>query len=133
MEVSTDGGTTWLKLGELTNCSYEGTHEPREFTDKYSNANSEFGPGKKSSTMSGEGNTAFASEAGFVKPNDLEGYRDGRTNLSIRMSTGNAGDFQWSGSGYVTTFSLTAPNVGENMTYSIAFQLSGAVVNAAVS
>lgn len=134
VEVSTDSGVTWLKLGNLTNCEFSASHEVRETTDKFSaDADAEYAPGKKSRTMSGEGNVAYATEAGFAKPNDLQGYLDDRTLLGIRYTTANTGDFQYSGSAYVTEFSLSAPNTGENQTYSISFQLTGAVTAAAVA
>ena len=129
VELSSDGGTTWLKLGELTNCSFEASHETRETTDKFSGGNAEFAEGKKSATMSGEGNVAFASESGFAKPNDLFGFLNNRTKLDARMSTANAGDFQWGGKAYVNSFSMGAGNEGENATYSVGLQMSGAILN----
>jgi hypothetical protein len=132
-EVSTDGGSTYLKLGELTNCGFEGSHEVRETTDKYSGGNSEFASGKKAFTMSGEGNLAFAAEAGFAKPNDMFGYLNDRDELDIRFSTGNAGDYQFAAKGFVNSFALAAGNEGENATYSIGFQISGAVTPSVVS
>ena len=133
-EVSEDGGTTWLKLGNLTAAGFSANHATREVTDVFSaGGNAEFAPGKKSSTFSGEGNVAYAAEAGFAKPNTLYGYLNDRTLLDLRLSTGNAGDFQYSCQAYVNDFSLSNPNLGETQTYSISFQVTGAVTAAAVA
>lgn len=134
VEVSEDSGTTWLKLGNLTASGFSANHATREVTDVYSaGANAEFAPGKKSATLSGEGNVAYAAEAGFVKPNELHGYWDDRTKLDIRFTTANTGDFQYSCKAYVNDFSLSNPNLGETQTYSISFQVTGAVTAAAVA
>ena len=132
VEVSADSGTTWNKLGDLTNCSLTRGMDTRETTDKNSSGNSEFEAGKKNWSLSGEGNLTYATESGFVKENDLEGYWDARTKLDIRFSTANAGDYQNSGVGFITQFDLTAPTE-DNMTYSINFQGSGSLTSAAVS
>lgn len=131
-EYSTDGGSTWLKLGELTNCSLLRGMEVRDTTDNYSGGNREIREGKKQWSFSGEGNVAYAAEAGFAKPNDLDDLLDDRTKADWRLTTGNTGDYQYSGEGYVSSFEISG-GTEENQTYSIEIQGNGALANAAVS
>jgi len=132
VEISTDGGTTWEKLGELTNCSLTRNHETRDVTDKYDAGVRALAEGNTNWELSGEGNVAYATEAGFVKPNALDGHLGSRTKLDVRFTTDVVGDYQYSGQAYVTSFELSA-GTGETQTYSITFQGTGALSSSAVS
>ncbi len=131
VEISSDGGTTWEKLGELTNCSLTRNHEPREVTDKYDAGVRKLAEGNTNWELSGEGNVAYASEPGFVKPNDLEGHLGSRTKLDARFTTSVVGDYQYAGQAFVTSFELSA-GTGETQTYSITLQGTGALTSSDV-
>jgi len=133
LEISSDGGTTWEKLGELTGCSLSRTHSTRETTDLSSGGNTERAEGLKSWQFSGDGNTAYADVAGFVKPDDLHTHWDNRDELDVRFSTGNTGDFEYSGKAYISDFGIENGSPEENQTYSITFEGNGALTAAAVS
>jgi len=133
VEISSDGGNTWEKLGELTGCSLSRSHSTRETTDLYSGGATERAEGLKNWSLSGDGNVAYADEAGFVKPDDLHTHWDDRDKLDVRFATANTGDFQYSGKAYITEFGLENNSAEENQTYSITFEGSGALTAAAVS
>lgn len=133
VEISTDGGSTWEKLGELTGCSLSRSHSVRETTDLYSGGNREVAEGLKSWNLSGEGNVAYAEESGFVKPDTLHGHWDDRDELDIRFSTGNDGDYEYSGKAYISEYGLENNSAEENQTYSITFEGTGALTEAAVT
>ena len=133
LEISTDDGTTYDKLGKLTSSTLSTSHEPREITDVYAtDGAAEYAAGKQSFTLSGEGNFAFAEASGFLDPNELHDLKLNRTKIDIRLSTATAGDYQFSGKAFVTEFTVNHPNTGETMTYSVSFQGTGKESNSAV-
>jgi len=132
VEISADGGSTYEKLGELTNCSLTRNHETRDVTNKFHGGVRHLAEGNTNFELSGEGNVAYASEAGFVKPNDLEDLLGSRTKIDLRFTTEVSGDYQYSGQAFVTSFELSA-GTGETQTYSITFQGTGALSSSAVS
>ncbi|MDR9375196.1 MAG: phage tail tube protein [Schleiferiaceae bacterium] len=124
VEVSTNGGGTWLKLGELTECSLALSHEPRELTDRFNPGVRAVAKGEIAWELSGEGNVAYASMEGFVKPHTLVDHFVSRNQLDVRFATDTPGDYQYSGKAFLSSFELTA-GTGETQTYSISFTGSG--------
>lgn len=133
VEVSDDGGTTWEKLGELTGCSLSRNHEVRTTTDLYSGGAREIAEGLTSWELSGEGNVAYAAESGFIKPDGLHALWEARTEVDIRFTTANTGDFGYSGKAYITSLEFSNGSPEENQTYSVGFAGNGALVDAAVA
>lgn len=121
-----DGGTA---LGFATECSLSFSREMRELAHKDVTGNwIEKAPG----AMSGSGSTSGlyaesnnAAESLFTKMN-------AGTALTLTFTTDVTGDQVWTGTAYITSLELNAPD-NENVTYSVSFEFSGAVVMSTVS
>lgn len=117
------GGTA---IGRATTCSLSVSREQREILDKDSPGGGwlQYAPGRKSGTMSTDGFVAYDTANETV--GDLFTFLDNGSALVLRFTTDEAGDNYWEASGFVSSWALNAP-VEENSTYSIEFQLTGAV------
>ena len=116
------GGTA---IGRATTCSLSITREMREILDT-DNVGSwvTSAPGRKSATLSTD--AFFTYDTSNVKPETLFTDLNNGTLITWRFTTDETGDKAWDGSGYVTSFSVSAA-VEDNTTYSVEITVSGAI------
>lgn len=116
-----DGGTA---LGFATDCTLSFSREMRELAHKdVTGSWVEKAPGAMSGTGSTSGLYAEsnnAAESLFTK------MKDG-TALTLTFTTDVSGDQVWTGTAYISSLEINAPD-NENVTYSISFEFSGAVL-----
>jgi TP901-1 family phage major tail protein len=121
-----DGGTA---LGFATDCTLSFSREMRELAHKDVTGNwNEKSPGAMTGTGSASGLYAEsnnAAESLFTKMN-------AGTALTLTFTTDVTGDQVWTGTAYLSSLELNAPD-NENVTYSVSFEFSGAVVMSTVS
>lgn len=101
-----------------------------ETTCKDSGAWAEPRPGTKSWTMSGTGNFAEDATYGFL---DLQTLWNNQTEAEFVMSTGETGDTEFSGNGYVTDLELTSSGNDAAVTFSFTVTGAGAITAATIS
>jgi hypothetical protein len=117
-------GTTWVKIGRLTDSNHSVQHSTREITSKDSAGWAEFLEGKREASFSASGfyamsdtNAADALHASLIT----------RDATFIGFSTGVTGDKRYRASVYITSVEISSPDVEDNVTYSVEFQVTGAV------
>lgn len=99
-------------------------------TCKDSASNEEFLPGNKSWTISGSGNLKFDATTGWSQ---LFSAWTGATSTALVFQTSVTGDKKYSGSGYISSLSLTSNGNDEAVTFDFEFQGTGALTEATVS
>lgn len=105
-----------------------------ETTCKDSGANAEFKPGSKSWTVSGTANFADDATLGFnTSSTGLFAKWDGQTSIPIVFQTAATGDTNWSGTAYVSSWTLSSSGNDESVTYDFELQGTGALVMAVIS
>lgn len=121
-----DGGTA---LGRATDCTLSFSSEMRETAHKDLTGNwTAKAPGAMSGTGSASGlysEDANAAESLFTKMN-------AGTALTLTFTTEVTGDQVWTGTAYISSLEMNAPD-NENVTYSVSFEFTGAVVMSTVS
>ena len=121
-----------VSLGYATECTLSFAVEMRELAHKDTEGDGggwvEKAPGQKSGTGSTSGLYAEDDNAAAAL---FEALEDG-TALELTFCTETTGDKVWSGTAYLTSLEISAPN-NENTTYSASFEFSGAVTMATVS
>lgn len=111
-------------------------HSARETSNKESGGYKEIMEGQRDWEISVEGMVAFltlaAGAVGGDTVNELfTAYIATRTPLTISFESSETGDFKWSGSAYLVSLSLDAPNE-ESSTYSCSFTGTSVLTQAAV-
>ena len=118
-----DEGTS---LGFATECNISFAVEMRELAHKDTDGDGggwvEKAPGQKSGSGSTSGLYAESDNATAA----LFTKMAAGTALEIVFGTETTGDKMWSGTAYLTSLEINAPN-NENVTYSCSFEFSGAV------
>ncbi len=135
-------------VGHIINCSVSYSHDPREITSKTSSLGAkEYAAGLTGWTMSGE---AFFAEdltnntvgaGGTVTTGSGNnystyfGYLKNRTVIYLHYGSfgTNAGDNVYTGSGYITALNRTSGNQGENETFTVELQGTGALSETTIS
>jgi predicted secreted protein len=112
-----------VKITHATSSSIELSMETIDVTTKDGNGYSEYLPGVRGLTMSGD---AFYADDATYGANALVALFTGRTAATIRYSTEVSGDDYFQMSGYMTSFS-TSGGVEDAHTYSVSFQGTGAL------
>jgi hypothetical protein len=117
-------------VDDLTSVSYSGSMEPRDATTKDSAANRELDSGKLSTSITAEGLYDPGSTTNF---DVLESARVARAAVAVVYNSGAvATEYTYSVSAFVTQVSLTG-GVEDNVTYSVTFEVTGAVTPALVT
>lgn len=101
-----------------------------ETTCKDSGAWGEPRPGTKSWTMTGTGNFAEDATYGF---NELIALWDAQTASEFVFTTGETGDTEYYGTGYITDLELTSAGNDAAVTFSYTLTGAGALTYATVS
>lgn len=87
-------------------------------------------PGTKSWTMTGTGNLAFDATYGF---DDLQALWSNQTEAGFVFSTGETGDTEYYGNGYITDLELTSAGNDAAVTFSYTLTGNGALTAATIS
>lgn len=124
-----------VAIGYATSCSLEMSAETRQTVSKDSVASwQENEVGTLSASLTFEG---FYTEDEALTPGTRKSFADiyalfaGKTPVSWSFSTDVTGDDVYSGSGFITALSASAP-VEENSTYSGTITVSGAITKGTV-
>lgn len=122
------------KLTCQVDASISGSTNMFETTCKDSDAESEFKPGSKSWTVSGTANFADDATLGFnTATNGVFAKWDSQTSIDIVFQTGATGDTKWSGTTYVSSWTLSSSGNDEAVTYDFELQGTGALTMATIS
>ena len=117
-------------VAKATTCSLDMNMQTREIAHKDTSGAAggytEILPGKRSGTLSSdvllaEGDSMTALFTAF----------NGGTQIAWKFSTEVAGDYRFTGNGYITALRLNAPD-NENVTYTVEVAVDGAVTHEAV-
>tara|TARA_R100001443_G_scaffold117213_1_gene140545 strand:- start:1300 stop:1716 length:417 start_codon:yes stop_codon:yes gene_type:complete len=121
-----DGGTL---VAYATSGSLSINHNARETSNKESGGYKEILEGQRDWEISCEGMVAF--DGGATKSIDelFTSYIATRASLTVSFESSESGDKKWSGTAFLTSISLDAPNE-ESTTYSCSFAGTGALTMA---
>lgn len=125
-----DGNITRLfgggvEFGHLINCELTPSTEMRGVTTKASTSqNSEFLPGLKNVTITGECLMAEDASVG-AGYSDYFALWNGGTSFTAKYGSSVTGDETYSWTAYVSEIPRQSPNNGENETWSITIQCTG--------
>lgn len=113
-----------------TNASLSLSMDTRETTSKDTTGNAkDFKPTRYTGTISGD--FLFAEDATQAYGDLFTQFIAGTT-ATIKYSTNVTGDLEYSFTGFITSMDREAPDA-DNETFSVTWQISGAVTEAAVS
>lgn len=118
IQAIADGGTL-AAVTCLTNAEIQITNETRDIRCKDSGIYADFLPDTQSWTMSGE---AFVNYGASNGHDEIATLMLGQGLVDVAYGTGVTGDTSFTGSGYLTTFGVTAGNDGNG---SFSFELTG--------
>lgn len=111
-------------IAGATNFSFNPSKDFRNVSKKATGHDQEFKPGSKEWTASVDSLFAFDDAYGY---NELfDAYNDD-TKVEVRFSTEVTDDERFYGDAYVSSVPMESPNQGDNVTYSVDFQGTGAV------
>ena len=117
-----------------TDASISGSTNMFETTCKDSGANAAFQPGSKSWTASVTLNFAEDATLGFnTATNGVFDKWDDQGSVSMVFQTAATGDTKWSGTAYVSSWSLNSSGNDEAVTVDCELQGTGALVMATIS
>ena len=115
----------------LINCSLSYSHDPREITSKSSSGGAkEYAAGLTGWTMSGE---AYFAEDATYGHEQIHALISARTLVQVQYGSRVAGDNIYRGAAFITANNRTAGNQGENESYTIEIQGSGALTEAVLA
>ena len=128
-----DGATL---VAYATSGSVSINHSTREISNKESDGWKEIMEGQRDWEMSCEGMVAWLNAAGGAvsgKTTDeiFSSYLATRTSLTVSFESSETGDKKWSGTAYVASLSMDAPNE-DSTTYSVSFTGTAALSQATV-
>ena len=114
--------------------SIAGSTNMFETTCKDSGANAAFLPGTKSWTASGSANFADDATLGFnTATTGIFAEWDSQSTVSVVFQTGAVGDTKWSGTAYVSSWTMNSSGNDEAVTYDFELQGTGALASAIIS
>ena len=114
--------------------SIAGSTNMFETTCKDSGANAAFLPGTKSWTASGSANFADDATLGFnTATTGVFAEWDSQSSVALVFQTGSTGDQKWSGTAYVSSWTLNSSGNDEAVTYDFELQGTGALVQATIA
>ena len=132
VQITEDSGSTYDTVGSCTSASFSWSMDPRDITTKDSSGDRELAGGKIQGSISFDGLTRYDTATDVDRINDIYALADTRTSVGIRYGKVNTGDFVVTADGYFTSISLDS-GVEDNHTFSVSFEISGAITMAAVS
>lgn len=130
--ISTDGGTTYTRIGMATECNLNTGMSPRETTNKFSAGWRELEEGKREWSVGGSGLVVYDDPDSDADPIDLFDLLTNRTKAKIKFTTANAGDYEYEGDAFLTQYNQDA-GTEDNLGYNFTFEGTGALTSAAVS
>jgi len=114
--------------------SLSGSSNLFETTCKDSGANASFLPGTKSWTASGSANFADDATLGFnTATTGIFDKWDDQASIAIVFQTAATGDTKWSGTAYVSSWTLNSSGNDEAVTYDFELQGTGPLSMAIIS
>ena len=114
--------------------SIAGSTNMFETTCKDSGANAAFLPGTKSWTASGSANFADDATLGFnTATTGIFAEWDSQSTVSVVFQTGSVGDTKYSGTAYVSSWTLNSSGNDEAVTYDFELQGTGALASAIIA
>lgn len=130
VQITEDSGTSYDNIAFCTSASVSWSMDVRDITTKDSAGNRDVAEGKKSWSVNFDGLVTYAAVTDSDMPNDIFTLADARTSVGIRFGKLNTGDYVYSGDGYFSSYSQDA-GVEDNNTYSVSFEGTGALTQAA--
>lgn len=129
-EVNTTG-STYVAVGCATECSMSIDRETRETTCAQSGDYRSFLSGLITATGSFSGLMALdETNVGFE---DFYDYLTAGTAKTVKLTTGESGDTEWSGSALFTNISIQSGQNGQNVTFSGNLQFTGTISKATIA
>lgn len=114
--------------------SISGSTNMFEVTCKDSGANAAYLPGTKSWTASGSANFADDATLGFnTATTGIFDKWDDQASIAIVFQTAQTGDTKWSGTAYVSSWTLNSSGNDEAVTYDFELQGTGPLVMATIA
>ena len=114
--------------------SIAGSTNMFETTCKDSGANAAFLPGTKSWTASGSANFADDATLGFnTATTGIFAEWDSQSTVSVVFQTGAIGDTKYSGTAYVSSWTMNSSGNDEAVTYDFELQGTGALASAIIA
>lgn len=123
LKIYTDA-TTPVAVASLTDVTFSVNHEPRDITSKDSAGWRELLEGLRSWSASGTCYLAYDDTNGG---DDQIDSTLNRTFIKVEIGTGETGDPQITGEGYVTSFEIASPGAEDNVSVSFSIEGSGAL------
>ncbi len=126
--IDTAAGSTWVEIGCATSATINLETEMIEASCKGDSGWSDAVPGRRNWSVDVEGliiyDNAHNSEEFFNVFN-------GKTKVTLRWTTSETGDMEWTGAAYMTSYSESAP-YEEIASYSAAFTGIGPLTKATI-
>ena len=132
LEISEDSGSSYDKIMFLTSANLSTSRDVRDISNKSSAGWKEILEAQKSWSMSADGFTTYSTATDQDNTSDIFGFLNNRTKLYFRFTNANAGDYQFSGAGYITSLEQSS-GVEDNLTFSISIEGTGALTGATIS
>jgi Phage tail tube protein len=105
-----------------------------ETTCKDSGANAAFLPGTKSWTASGSANFADDATLGLnTTATGIFAKWDSQASIAMVFQTASTGDTKWSGTAYISSWTLNSSGNDEAVSYDFELQGTGALLQAVIS
>lgn len=125
-------GGTLTPVACATECSISLSKSTRDITCKDSDAGyQDFLAGVTSGTISVSG--LYSQSATNIKADALYDDFTAGTPVTIRFSTEVSGDTYYECQAIITSWEVSSPNSGDNVTYSATFQIKGAITKDTVA
>lgn len=132
LSVSTDGGTTYDRIGFATESNLNAGMDTRETSNKFSEGWRELAEGKRNWSVSGSGLVVYSDDDGDLTQEDVFGWLSNRTKVHLKFTTANTGDFEFEGQGYLTVNNQSS-GTEDNLGYDFTIEGTGALTHTAVS
>lgn len=119
-------GTSYVKLGHSTTCSFDASHSPRSITSQDSGGFDEALEGLRSATISISGFRADDATEGVAEYMTALLSATDRGSVTWQFTTNETGDNVYSGDAYITSISESNSGPEETATFDISLQVTGA-------
>tara|TARA_R110001592_G_scaffold68626_1_gene210249 strand:+ start:6557 stop:6997 length:441 start_codon:yes stop_codon:yes gene_type:complete len=129
--ISTDGGTTYDRVGFAVDSNLNTGMGTRETSNKFSAGWRELAEGKREWSVSGSGLVVYNDADGDLVPTDLFALLKARTKAKVKFTTANAGDYEYTGDAFLTVYNQDG-GTEDNLGYNFTFEGSGPLADTAV-
>lgn len=130
--ISTDGGSSYDRIGYATEANANLGMDTREITNKFSAGWRELAEGKRNWSFGGSGLVVYDDDAGDLTPIDIMPLFLNRTKVKVKFTTANTGDYEMTGDAWLTSYNKSA-GVEDNLGYDFTFEGTGALTHTAVA